>query len=45
MEALSEDDKEKDWMPFNSMLKLVKKFDGLRIYRYTGSSGQEETAD
>ena len=30
---LSEDDKGKDWKPFNSMLKLIKKFDGLRIYR------------
>ena len=25
-------EKEKDFQPFNSMLKLVKKFDGLRIY-------------
>ena len=23
----------KDWKPFNSLLKLMKKFDGLRIYR------------
>lgn len=23
----------KDWKPFNSMLKLIKKYDGLRIYR------------
>ncbi len=30
---LSEDDKGKDWKPFNSMLKLIKKFDGLRIYQ------------
>ena len=35
-----QDDKEsefhknyKDYEPFNSMLKLIKKFDGLRIYR------------
>ncbi len=31
--ALSEEDQDKDWKPFNSMLKLLKKFDGLRIYR------------
>ena len=30
---LSEEDRGKDWKPFNSMLKLIKKFDGLRIYR------------
>ena len=30
---LSDDDKGKDWKPFNSMLKLIKKFDGLRIYK------------
>ena len=27
------DEKQKDFEPFNSMLKLVKKFDGLRIYK------------
>ena len=26
-------DKEKDFLPFNSMLKLLKKFDGVRIYK------------
>ena len=31
--SLSEEDQDKDWKPFNSMLKLLKKFDGLRIYR------------
>ena len=31
--SLSEEDQGKDWKPFNSMLKLIKKFDGLRIYR------------
>ncbi len=30
---LSPADQGKDWKPFNSMLKLIKKFDGLRIYR------------
>ncbi len=29
---LPEPEKDKDWQPFNSMLKLIKKFDGLRIY-------------
>ena len=32
-ETLSEEDKGKDWLPFNSMLELIKKFDGLRIYK------------
>ena len=32
-EQLSEEDKGKDYEPFNSMLKLIKKYDGLRIYR------------
>ena len=31
-EALPEEEKIKDYEPFNSMLKLIKKFDGLRIY-------------
>ena len=30
---LSDEDQEKDWKPFNSMLKLIRKFDGLRIYQ------------
>ena len=30
--ALPESEKRKDYEPFNSMLRLVKKFDGLRIY-------------
>ena len=30
---LSEEDQGKDWKPFKSMLKLIRKFDGLRIYR------------
>lgn len=32
-QLLSEEDKLKDFEPFNSMLKLIKKFDGLRIYK------------
>ena len=31
--GLDEADQDKDWKPFNSMLALLKKFDGLRIYR------------
>ena len=31
--GLPEKDRDKDWRPFNSMLKLIKKFDGLRIYQ------------
>ena len=30
---LPEADKGKDWKPFNKLLELLKKFDGLRIYR------------
>ena len=30
--GLSDEDKGKDWKPFNAMLKLLKRFDGLRIY-------------
>ena len=32
-DSLSDADKGKDWKPFNSMLKLIKKYDGLRIYQ------------
>ena len=31
-ESLPERYRDLDWKPFNSMLKLLKKFDGLRIY-------------
>ena len=31
--GLDETDQDKDWKPFNSMLALLKKFDGLRIYK------------
>ena len=31
--SLAEADQDKDWKPFNSMLSLLKKFDGLRIYK------------
>ena len=30
---LSESDQQKDWKPFNKLLVLLKKFDGVRIYR------------
>ncbi len=30
--ALPESERKKDWLPFNRMLKLIRKFDGLRIY-------------
>ena len=32
-ESLPISEREKDYEPFNSMLKLIKKFDGLRIYK------------
>ncbi len=31
--ALDRVDQDKDWKPFNRLLELLKKFDGLRIYR------------
>lgn len=31
--SLSEEDQDKDWKPFNRLLVLLKKFDGLRIYK------------
>ena len=34
--GLDEKEQDKDWKPFNSMLKLLKKFDGLRIYKLNG---------
>ena len=30
---LPEEDQDKDWKPFNVLLQLLKKFDGLRIYQ------------
>ena len=32
-EALTPEDQGKDWLPYNSMLKLLRKYDGLRIYQ------------
>ncbi len=34
-DALPEEEKDKDWRPFNSLLKILKKFDGVRIYIYS----------
>ena len=34
-DKLSDSDKDKDRLPFNSMLQLVRKFDGLRIYKFS----------
>jgi hypothetical protein len=32
-DQLPEKEQGKDWKPFNSMLKLIRKYDGLRIYK------------
>ena len=32
--SLPESERGKDWLPLNSMLKLIRKFDGLRIYQF-----------
>ena len=32
-QGMPESEKGKDWLPFNSMLKLMEQFDGLRLYR------------
>ena len=32
-ETLTPEDQGKDWLPYNSMLKLLRKYDGLRIYQ------------
>jgi hypothetical protein len=42
IDALSNEEKDRNWMPFNSMLKLIKKFDGLRIYRFSGRADPED---
>ena len=36
--GLKDRDKERDRKPFNSMLQLIKKYDGLRIYRFSSES-------
>lgn len=39
--GLDEKEQGKDWKPFNSMLKLIKKYDGLRIYKLNRSEKPE----
>ncbi|MBO4368088.1 MAG: hypothetical protein J5859_05190 [Clostridia bacterium] len=43
-EDLPEAEKEKDWKPFNSMLKLIRKFDGLLIYKLDEEAGEKDNA-
>ena len=31
---LPESERDKDFQPFNCMLRLIRRFDGLRIYRF-----------
>ena len=38
-QSLSEQDKGKDWLPFNNMLQLIGRFDGLRIYQLPRDGG------
>ena len=33
-DTLTESEKELDFQPFNCMLRLIRRFDGLRIYRF-----------
>ena len=30
--TLTPEDQGKDWLPYNSMLKLLRRYEGLRIY-------------
>ncbi|MBQ5786934.1 MAG: hypothetical protein IIW12_01920, partial [Oscillospiraceae bacterium] len=34
---LPEEEQDKDWKPYNNLLVLLRKFDGLRIYRLDGA--------
>ena len=43
--SLDEKDRDKDWRPYNSMLKLIKKFDGLRIYQLDMAPKKKDPAD
>ena len=40
-DALTEREKESDFQPFNCMLRLIRRFDGLRIYRYANDHSAE----
>ncbi len=35
--SLPEEEQDKDWKPYNNLLVLLRKFDGLRIYRLDGA--------
>lgn len=37
-DELTDRDKVRDRKPFNSMLQLIKKYDGLRIYSFSSES-------
>ncbi len=37
---LPEEEKEKDYQLFNCMLRLIRRFDGLRIYRFAKDSSR-----
>ena len=34
-DALPPEEQDKDWRPFNSLLNILKKYDGVRIYIYS----------
>ena len=40
-DELPESEKGKDWKPMESMLKLIKKYEGLRIYRINPEENEE----
>ena len=40
-DSLTESEKESDFQPFNCMLRLIRRFDGLRIYRYANDHSAE----
>ena len=41
---LTDEEKALDSLPLNSMLKLIKRYDGLRIYRYADALDQKDEA-
>ena len=40
-ECLPESEKDMDFQPFNCMLRLIRRFDGLRIYRFANDNPLE----
>ena len=40
-DELPDSEKGKDWKPMGSMLKLIKKYEGLRIYRIYPEEAEE----